>query len=277
MWKSFHIDLKQAHISAKEAGEGKQVLICIHGYLQDKHLFDRVWQTVPKGWKIVSIDMPLFGRSTWNKKRKPMNKKFLKKLWKAFRERYSGHELNLLGFSMGGKLSLNLISSVKIPPRKVILIAPDGISSNPMQNFAMFNPAGKMLLKGLLQFPAPLMWVSKFAYQLHFIDRFTYNFMFGNFGSEKLREALRTYMQVYAGLKVSLKKIKRKSEKHDMQWQLIWGTQDGVISPKGIAHFQKLIPDAKGEFIETGHLVVDLKPKEVRNILDTFLLSPPQP
>lgn len=271
MWKSFTIDLKQAHISAKEKGEGKQVIICIHGYLQDKHLFDQVWQTVPEGWKIVSIDMPLFGRSTWKKRHKPMHKKFLRKLWKAFQTRYPDSELNLLGFSMGGKLTLNLISSVKTPPKKVVLIAPDGISSNPMQNFAMFNPAGKMLLKGLLQFPAPLIWVSKFAYQFKIIDRFTFNFMFGNFGSEKLREALRTYMQVYAGLKVSLKKIKQKSTEHGMQWQLIWGSQDGVISPNGIVLFQELIPEARGEFIDTGHLVVDLKPKEVRKILDSFL------
>lgn len=202
-----------------------------------------------------------------------MHKKFLKKLWQAFQTRYPASELNLLGFSMGGKLTLNLISSVKIPPKKVVLIAPDGISSNPMQNFAMFNPVGKLMLKGLLQFPMPLIWVSKFAYQLKFIDRFTYNFMFGNFGSDKLREALRTYMQVYAGLKVSLKKIKKRSEKHKIQWQLIWGSQDAVISPKGIALFQELIPEAKGDFIETGHLVVDLKPKSVRRILDQFLIE----
>lgn len=273
MWKSFTIELKQAHISAKEKGVGSHVLICIHGYLQDKHLFDQVWQTVPEDWKIVSIDMPLFGRSTWINRNKPMHKKFLRKLWKAFQQRYPDSELNLLGFSMGGKLSLNLVSTVKNPPKRVILIAPDGISSNPMQNFAMFNPLGKTLLRGLLFFPAPLIFVSKMAFRLKAIDRFTYNFMYGNFGSEKLREALRIYMYVYAGLKVSFKKIKKKTYEHEMQWQLIWGSQDGVISPKGISQFQQLIPEAKGEFIDTGHLVVDLKPKAVRGILDKFLLD----
>ncbi|MEM6806760.1 MAG: hypothetical protein AAF696_35490, partial [Bacteroidota bacterium] len=101
--------------------------------------------------------------------------------------------------------------------------------------------------------------------------RFTHDFMYGNFGSPKLRKALRTYMLVYSGLKVPLKKLRKKTKKHQIQWQVIWGSQDGIISPKGIERFQKLIPEAKGDFIDTGHLVVDLKPKEVRHLLNRFL------
>ena len=271
MWKSFEIDFAQAKISAKEKGAGERVLICIHGYLQDKHLFDRVWDTVPENWIIVSIDMPLFGRSEWKKKDQPMHKKFLRKMWASFRERYPDKELNLLGFSMGGKMAMNLVGMVKDPPSRVILISPDGISRNILQNFAMFHPIGKQVLRGFLRFPAPIIYASKFAYRFKFIDRFTHDFMYGNFGSPKLRQALRTYMLVYSGLKVPLKKLQKRTAKHQIQWQIIWGTQDGIISPKGIQRFQKLIPDAKGDFIESGHLVVDLKPKEVRKLLDQFL------
>ncbi|MEM6806420.1 MAG: alpha/beta fold hydrolase, partial [Bacteroidota bacterium] len=162
MWKSFEINLKQAKISAKEKGSGEQVLICIHGYLQDKHLFDRVWESVPKDWIIVCIDMPLFGRSEWKRADKPMHKKFLRKMWAAFCERYPNKELNLLGFSMGGKMTMNLVGMVKNPPKRAILISPDGISRNVLQNFAMFNPIGKQVLRGLLRFPAPIIYLSKF-------------------------------------------------------------------------------------------------------------------
>ena len=207
MWKSFEIDFAQAKISGKEKGTGERVLICIHGYLQDKHLFDRVWDTVPENWIIVCIDMPLFGRSEWKKPHKPMHKKFLRNMWATFRERYPGKDLNLLGFSMGGKMAMNLVGMVKDPPTRVILISPDGISRNVLQNFAMFNPIGKQVLRGFLRFPAPIIYVSKFAYRFKLIDRFTHDFMYGNFGSPKLRKALRTYMLVHSGLKVPLKKL----------------------------------------------------------------------
>ncbi|MDW3651346.1 MAG: alpha/beta fold hydrolase [Bacteroidia bacterium] len=271
MWKSFEIALTQAKISGKEKGSGEHVLICIHGYLQDKHLFDRLWEKVPDNWIIVCIDMPLFGRSEWKKKHKPMNKKFLRKMWASFRQRYPNKELNLLGFSMGGKMAMNLVGMVKDPPENVILISPDGISRNVLQNFAMFNPLGKQVLKGFLRFPAPIIYASRFAYRLKLIDRFTHDFMYGNFGSAKLRKALRTYMLVYSGLKVPLKKLQKRTQEHQIKWQIIWGRQDGIISSKGIQRFQKLIPEAQGDFIETGHLVVDLKPKEVRKLLNQFL------
>ncbi|MEL6845929.1 MAG: alpha/beta hydrolase, partial [Bacteroidota bacterium] len=172
-WQSFHIDLPMARIAAIEAGDGPNVLLCLHGYEQRKDLFKPLFEPLLEGWRFVAIDLPLYGETEWFERDRPLDEAFLEALWSGFAERYAGSRLHLLGFSMGGKVALSLQSSVRRRAESLILLAPDSDQSN-FWHWLIRTPLGLHLNAWLDRNPQWVLRPASWLFKIGLLDKLSY-------------------------------------------------------------------------------------------------------
>ncbi|MEZ4771854.1 MAG: alpha/beta fold hydrolase [Bacteroidia bacterium] len=271
-WSEIVFSLKEAEISAKVKGTGEKVLICFHGYLQNKYLFDQVVESIPAGWQVVSVDLPFFGGSRWLSK-DPISPGFFSNLMQAIETLCQGKEWYFMGFSMGGKIAMAMQLYATPKATSVILIAPDGIRSNPWYRLISSDLVGNTLLKIISAYPQPFLQFTAFLHKKKLIDKLSYRVFRANFGTKATRDWFRTFLKVYGGIRIHLNDLKALQTSHPAGWYLIWGRRDQVISPAAGKIFSKKIPQAQIIIPEGGHMIIEDDPFAIRQLLDEILFS----
>jgi len=268
-WQAFHIELAAARFALLEAGEGSNVLICFHGYEQSKKLFQPLFETIPSGWRIVLVDLPLYGETDWYDYEQEITEEVLQAFWAACGERYAGACLHLFGFSMGGKVALALQSSVRRGAASLILMAPDGIKSN-FWHRLIRTSWGLKLNHWLDQHPQWILRPSKWFYQLRLLDSFSYRVVKMSYETAAARERKSRQLKLYSKLSVDFPKLKAQK---NTKWQLIWGKHDKILGAALAQDFQQIIPQVGLHLLEGGHMLINEKRKELTNLIQEIMNS----
>ncbi|MCB0839127.1 MAG: alpha/beta hydrolase [Bacteroidetes bacterium] len=266
-WIDFQLDLTFATVSVKTKGEGRDSLICLHGYMQSKNLFDVLFPEVPKGWRVVCIDLPLFGNSEW-KGETGIDKSFFDELWQALVKKYPDNTWHIMGFSMGGKMAMLMAESSLIELKTGILIAPDGIKSNYWHLLITRTGIGKFLFKFALRFPKTLMAFASFFRKIMFIGNFSLRFLRASFVRPRDRELLENTIRIYHVKPFRFKEWCDGQLGKNTRWLLIWGKKDRVLRPSVAKKFTRAIPNSEIHLVNAGHMLIGHNPRRLRKILD---------
>ncbi|MFK7922170.1 MAG: alpha/beta fold hydrolase [Bacteroidia bacterium] len=266
-WRPFHIDLPQARLALLEAGEGSNVLLCLHGYEQRKELFLPLFEQIPTGWQIVLLDLPLYGQTQWYDYQQTMTADFLADFWAAFAERYAGSRLHLFGFSMGGKVALSLQSSVRRGALSVSLMAPDGIRSN-FWHRVISSPLGLRLNDWLDRHPQWVLTPSTCLRKLRLLDPLSYRVVKLSYETEAGRERKSRQLRLYAPLNVDFAALKAQKQ---TRWLLIWGKSDKILDASLAQDFLKILPQTQLHILDGGHMLIQEKRQKLTIILHAVL------
>ena len=268
-WHPFHIDLAEARFALLEAGEGPNVLICFHGYEQSKNLFLPLFEQIPDAWRIVVVDLPVYGETVWHDEEAVISDQVLQAFWAACGERYAEAKLHLFGFSMGGKFALSLQSSVRRGAESVILMAPDGIKSN-FWHRVILSPWGLKINRWLDAHPQWILKPAKWVYTLKLIDPLSYRVVKLSYETAAARERKTRQLMIYRALKVDYPKL---SAQKGIDWHLIWGKSDKILRVGLSQKFQRLMPQVKLHLMEGWHMLIHEKRKEVTDLLRQIMHS----
>ncbi|MEM6346101.1 MAG: alpha/beta hydrolase [Bacteroidota bacterium] len=268
-WQAFHIDLPEARFALLEAGDGPNVLICFHGYEQSKALFVPLFEKIPMGWRIVLVDLPLYGETLWHDYEQGISDQLLRAFWAACGERYPEAKRHLFGFSMGGKFALSLQSSVRRGAESLILMAPDGIKSN-FWHRVILSPGGLSLNRWLDAHPNWILKPAKWLYLLKLLDPLSYRVVRLSYETASARERKSRQLMIYRALKVDYPRL---SAQNDTKWHLIWGKKDKILRVGLSQKFQKLLPQVKLHILEGGHMLIHEKRIEVADLLRQIMHS----
>lgn len=266
-WQPFHIELPQARLALLEAGEGPDVLLCLHGYEQRKELFLPLFEQIPPGWRVVLLDLPLYGQTQWHDYEQAMTADFLADFWAAFAERYAGSRLHLFGFSMGGKVALSLQSSVRRGAVSMSLMAPDGIRSN-FWHRLIRTPLGLRLNDWLDRHPQWILTPSAYLHKLKLLDSLSYRVVKLSYQTDAARERKSRQLRLYAPLKVDFAKLKAQKQ---TRWFLVWGKNDKILRSSLAQVFLRLLPKTQLYIIEGGHMLIQEKRQELSIFLHATL------
>ncbi|MEZ4826182.1 MAG: alpha/beta hydrolase [Bacteroidia bacterium] len=269
-WKEILLSLPMADILVKHAGTGDHVLVCFHGYLQNRHFLDPVFGSIPPGWQIVSVDLPCFGGSRW-KSPMSMDASFFISLMENLESVFTAQHWHFLGFSMGGKMAMAMHLYTKAKEETVILIAPDGIRSNPWHRLIASTFPGSFLFELVSRFPQPFIRIASFLNRKRILDKISYRVFIRNFGSKQAIKAFRTYLLVYGQIRFSLKELAKLQAAKPVEWYIIWGREDRVMSPGHAKRLTKKIPQAQIIVPEGGHMIISDDPFTVRKLLGDIL------
>lgn len=262
-WENFEVPWAGGQLAGKFAGSGKNLVLCLHGYGNDRHLFDRFLEDFPDGYTLVSVDLPYFGDS-FPENNRPIEIADLKEFWEVLGNRFDHDARYLICFSLGAKVGMALTQ--EIPGRMIrsLLIAPDGLKIHPMYRFCIYNPVGRKLFRWALRSPGFFLFILRSLYKLKIADAFKYRFVKGQFERKERRELLERVWFGYSNIRVDRQRLREVTEENKIEWHLLWGAHDNILPAKIGRKFAAEMPGATLHTIEAGHLVLKKHPKKVR-------------
>ncbi len=267
----FHLEIEGVSLAFWEKGEGNKILICTHGYRQDKEQFIPLFEALPSGWKVIAFDQPMHGHTHWENKALCFDAIFFRKLWGLLIEKYPNTQWNLMGFSMGGKTAMMLHQQAPVAVHTIILIAPGGVYTTPLNRFFSYHTIGRPLFHFFLENPRSVMKVIEYSHRQKWIRPFQYRFLKAHFNNPETGQFLKRFTDIYRYFDFSLPAYGKFTQTQATEIHLIWGKQDEVVTVDQTELFLKHHPQTHLRLIEGRHNLIEEHLREISEIVHRIM------
>jgi len=237
-------------------GNGKKLLLALHGYGNDASLYDCLEARLGEEYTIVSLDMPYHGGSKWPD-RKVWTIEELKDLVKLLLQEYGIDKLSLIGYSMGGRVCLKIAELMPEYVERVVLLASDGLTFNSFYYFVTHTTLGRGVFDSFLKSPQKYMSVVNFARRRSWLDESRYKFASRYLNTEESRKFLNNVWPAMRHILPDYEKLSEVVAHHCIPIFIFMGKHDRVIPPKLAHKFNKKVSTAKVHVLDKGHRLLD--------------------
>jgi pimeloyl-ACP methyl ester carboxylesterase len=117
------IDIEGHHLHYRIAGDGPP-LVLLHGYGTSGYIWQRVWPYLAEQHKVVIVDLPGYGRSTYTG---TWQVRAMAPLLASLLQRLKLSRVSLLGHSMGGAIAVHLADYAPEMIERLVLINSAGL------------------------------------------------------------------------------------------------------------------------------------------------------
>lgn len=239
------------------SGSGNEVLLCFHGFGQSLHAWDVFLPVLEKKFTVYTFSFFHHGKSIYPKNRIDSNTlkpEELKEIFDAFLKEKNISRFSLMGYSMGAKVSFQLMQFFGERINSITLFAPDGIYRNVWYNFTSKNKLGNILYKRIINDPENLFAVMKILVHFGWLSDKLNRFVRGNLETRINRQQVYDVWMTMRHIDPSAKKSAEVILKNNISCTLIFGKYDKVITPGIGEKFNKMI-QKKGKliFADCGH------------------------
>lgn len=175
---------------------------------------------------MISIDLPFHGKTNWNEGLLLKPTELLEIMNSIIPQENS---LVLMGYSMGGRVCLQLLASFPQRFHKLVLLAPDGLHRNFWQRLSTQTKIGNRLFAFSMRYPGWMFVLMRLTGFLGLFNKSIIRFVHHYLDHEQERKILYqrwTTMRLFRPAFSVLKKIIRA---HNKAVYLIFGKYDRVI------------------------------------------------
>ena len=266
-------------------GSGKNVLLTFHGFSRSHRDFVSFTQNLDSDFTIYAFDL-FFHKSASIGKRKadkdPLRPAELKTYFEEFLKFINTDKVWLMGYSLGGRISLKL---AEIMPDKIgglYLFAPDGLVVNSWYAILSFNSPGRALFRFLIKHSGFFLKILDFIHKIGIISEKRKAFVLANIKTTEMQ------WQVYH-VWTFLRKIDPKMHvlgaalltsresagmANEITVDLFMGKYDRIIPIKNSERLKKAFPKLKLHIMECGHVM--LTPHIAKEIDEKGLMQMPE-
>jgi pimeloyl-ACP methyl ester carboxylesterase len=237
-------------------GSGTRLLFGFHGYGESAAAFSFLGEALGRGFTLVAIDLPFHGETDW-KEGMSFDPLWLPGLLTQIAARLPGRLADwwLLGYSMGGRIALQLFGDSPSNIQKMVLLAPDGLKVNLWYWIATRTTAGNTLFRWTMRRPGWLFLMLRLGNALHLVNPSIYKFAVHYINDDRVRQDLYTRWTTMRGFRPRLSDLAEIIRSRQLRVTLIFGRHDRIIRwergeqfrEKGIAATCSLI------LLPTGH------------------------
>ncbi|MDE3235103.1 MAG: alpha/beta hydrolase [Bacteroidota bacterium] len=261
------ITYQHSTIHYSRFGTGEEWLFAFHGYGEQGNTFYVLEEYLGKRYTIVAIDCPFHGTTDWNEGllfTPVMLMQIIKKILPPTVEKFT-----LAGYSMGGRISLQLIQDYPDYIKEVVLIAPDGLHHNIWHFLSTQTKIGNLLFFMAMRHPGFLFFCMRLGNKAGLFNKSVFNFVHYYLDKKESRLILYKRWTTMRKFMPQLKKIKLIIKNHHLPLQLVFGKYDRVIVAKNGYHFQQEASEyISVQELEAGHQL--LKEKYAKEISMLF-------
>ena len=262
-------------------GSGPRSAFCFHGYGEEAGSFGFLGKYADAQYTFYSIDLPFHGKTEWNggltftqsdlfQIIEEILKQNNNKLRTASCGQTTNHKLTMIGFSLGGRIALNLCQTMPEKIEKLVLLAPDGLKVNFWYWLATQTWAGNKFFHFTMKHPGWFFGFLKMLNKLKLVNASILKFVNYYIGDAEVRRLLYARWTALRKLKPDVKFIKNIVRKNKIQIRLVYGMHDRIILSSVGEKFQKGIEEqCTISVIHSGHQV--LHEKHIAEILPTLL------
>lgn len=257
-----------------KVGEGKKVILYFHGYGNSAEEIFKYEFTQLSEYTIYSFDFFHHGKSVYPSNKihsNTLTKEEFSEIIEAFLKAHSIVNFGLIGYSMGGKVCLNILETLPEKVNFIVLSAPDGIKKNFWYVFTSRNKLGNHIYKKGIENPKKIFNVINFFKRWKFIDERMATFAISHLETKEKRMQVYTVWMTLRNLEPNVKKVISLIKKNKIPVCLNYGKYDKVITPKkGLGFAFKTQPYSQFNFIEKGH---NLPVAETGKKIEEFILG----
>jgi len=215
---------------------------------------------------IIAMDMPFHGETAWKEAELFFDPRDLPPLLEKIAAGLPGRrpEWWLMGYSMGGRVALQLLELVASRIGRLVLLAPDGLVVNPWYRLATRTGAGNRLFRRTMKHPGWLFFLLRTGHRLGLVNPSLYKFAAHYIDDDALRQLLYTRWTVMRGFRPRLDPIAGFIRERQIPVLLFYGRFDRIILSKRGVRFQKRIqPFGRLTVLPAGHAILHPKFMEV--------------
>lgn len=149
------------HWNATRFGQGSQWLIALHGYGQNASLFRHFAEHYGDRYSILAIDLAHHGSNTDIPPTLLFDDAYARIWLEAILEKTGMQRIGMLGFSIGGRISMSLASWFPDQISELILLAPDGLPVSLTYRFLTRTWLGNVIFRRFILYPGVALGIIK--------------------------------------------------------------------------------------------------------------------
>lgn len=265
---------KNSTIGYYRFGSGPRLVICFHGYGEDGSTFEFLAKYAGNQYSFYSIDLPFHGKTEWNEGLAFIDSDLSRIIEEILRQdnhtQTTNLKLSLIGFSLGGRVSLSLYQAIPEKIEKIVLLAPDGLKVNFWYWLATQTWIGNKFFAFTMKKPGWFFSLLKAMNKLKLVNASIFKFVNFYIGDAEVRQLLYTRWTSFRKIKPNTNKIKNYIRENKTPVRLIYGNHDRIILSSVGQKFRKGIEEhCIITVIQSGHQV--LHEKHVDEILPALL------
>ncbi len=258
----YQLSYGQSVLAYRIFGNGPELVFCFHGYGESAAVFYFLEKYAGNGVSFISLDLPFHGNTIWNRKQS-FEPDDLKKIVLEIANNHisvSQSPVTLIGFSLGGRMALNLYQSMPEKIKRLVLLAPDGLKVNFWYWLATQTWAGNKLFAFTMKHPAWFFAMLKLLNKLKLVNASIFKFVRYYIGDKNARSLLFKRWTSLRRIKPHLSIIKQAINKNKTATVLLYGKHDRIILPSTGKKFSRSIEQyCTLKIIASGHQVLHEK------------------
>lgn len=234
--ESHHIPFRSSELHYLRWGQGPEWLFCFHGYGEDSSSFLCLEKELAATYTVIAIDLPFHGQTQWREGLllEPAD------IWQLVNQiRPQGQPFHLMGYSMGGRVALQLLQLVPDQVRSMVLVAPDGLHKKIWQKLATRSQLGKRLFKQVMDRPQWLLRTLDLASRLGLYNPNLLRFVHYYLDESEAREMLYQRWTTMRKFRPDRKRLKQLIRQYKIPVHLLFGRYDRVILTRHGAAFSR--------------------------------------
>jgi pimeloyl-ACP methyl ester carboxylesterase len=256
-------------------GSGTKLLFAFHGYGESAATFGFLGEALGGEYTLVAIDLPFHGQTEWKEGLSFQPKElygFLQEIAATFPGKAG--DWGLIGYSMGGRIALQLFEDHPEVFDRLVLLAPDGLVVNLWYRLATGTLLGNAIFRWSMRRPGWLFLLLRVNNALRLVNPSVYKFAMHYIDDEPARQSLYTRWMTMRAFRPRLGVIAEDIRKRQVPVSLVYGKYDRIIRwergekfrKRGIGDTTRLI------LLDTGHQL--LRPQFLDVLLSIFLTPP---
>lgn len=255
---SSFIPYKNSSIHYTTYGYGQKLLLCFHGFGETAESFAVFEKPLAERYTIIAIDLPLHGQTSWNGELLFTVEDLITIIESI--PIINKRNFSVMGFSMGGRVCLQLYQQIPERIEKLILIAPDGLKMNIWYRMATQTSWGNQLLKMAMKKPFGFFAFTRALKKASLVNMGVYNYIHIHLKNENMRMRLYTIWTTMRKMKPSITVIQSLIQQYHTPVVLIYGQHDKVIRFITGKKFKKKIESfCSLHVLPTGHRLLHEK------------------
>ncbi len=246
-------------------------MLCFHGYGEEGGSFSFLENALGNHYTLLAPDMPLHGFTQWNEGLTLTPGQLVNWVQRLIQHAgfSDGDKISLLGFSMGGRICLQLAELMPGRVERLALVAPDGFHKNFWYRLSTQTTIGNRLFNYCMKQPAPVFSLMKLAGSAGVMNKSVLKIAHYYLEDGDERNLLYRRWTTMRQIKPSIEKIAGCINRHHIVTRLLFGRYDRVILSKRAQGLQRICPAwVQIHIIDAGHQL--LKEKHAATIASLF-------
>ncbi len=253
--QTLFLPYKDSKVELLQFGTGKELLILIHGFGDSAKLFKPFIPAFETQYTAYAISLPYHGATEW----KPdfFDKQDLINIINTLCKKEGKDRFTLLGYSLGGKISLSLVEPFADRLNQLLLFGPDGIKTHKLYDVTNLPLSLVFTIKLVMRMPWLFFSIARLMHKRGVLSKFLYDFTLNHFSTKQQRRRFFCISRSVYFFVSNLKRVKSILNEYQIPVSLFYGKRDEVIILEGAFEFKEGLNDCKLYQLEKGHLMVD--------------------